>query len=270
MFAFLLIIFPEKTLNRALTDISKVEFKLMNVISSWLPQKSDPEGPILLLASHRGLVEEGSVENSHQSIKATLKSGFRSIEIDISFSSDFIPFVFHGPGLELVGLKERFSDFAFQEIRHFRLKNGQPIVTLKEFCNLYAAKFDRIYLDIKTNNTNYENKARMIIKAMANYDGDNIVLIGAPWRVMRKVKRTLPKVNIGIEQKGAIANFILGGDTVSLHYRNQFSFAEYKLAKLMGLDVVIWTVNDVKLLKKYTKIYRMNVLTDLNVNQNFL
>ena len=270
VFAFSVIIFPIRTLNRILADISKIEFKLMAGISSWLPEKPDPDGAILILASHRGLVKKGSVENSHQSIKDSLESGFRSIEIDISFSADFIPFVFHGPDLAPVGREGQISDFSSMEIKGFRLENGQSLLTLKDFCRLYAAKFDRIYLDIKGDNANYEQKARMIIQAITDYGSDNIVLIGYPWTVMKAVKKVLPHIIIGIEQKGAIANFILNGNMVSLNYKHEFSFAEYKLAKLLGLDVVTWTVNDFELLKQYSKIYRMEVLTDLNVHQNFL
>ena len=269
-FAFLLIIFPERTLNRVLTDLSKVEFKIMRLISHWLPHNPEPDGPLLTLVSHRGVVEKGSVENSHQSIRDTLKSGFQGIEIDISFSSDFIPFVFHGPDLKLVSRKGQFSDLSSSEIKNFRLKNGQPIVTLEAFCQLYAAKFERVYLDIKTDNINYEIKARMVIEAMFKYDQANIVLIGFPWRIMRKVKTALPHVSLGFEQKGAIANFLLKADAVSLNHRNEFSFAEYKLSKFLGLNVVTWTVNDTKLLKKYSETYRMNVLTDLNVIQKIL
>lgn len=269
-FAFFLFIYPEKTINKVLRDISTVEFKLMNMISSWLPLHADPDGPSLILASHRGVVQEGSVENSHQSIKDSLKGGFRNIEIDISFSSDFIPFIFHGPDLTLVGREGQFVNFSSKKIKRFRLKNGQPIITLKEFCHLYGSKFKKVYLDIKADNQYYKKKAGMIVREMTDYDSDNIVLIGFPWRIMREVKRSLPHISIGIEQKGAIANFLLSGNMVSLNYRNEFSYAEYKLAKFLGLDVVTWTVNDGEILKQYSKIYKMNVLTDLNVNQNSL
>jgi glycerophosphoryl diester phosphodiesterase len=270
IFVFFLIIFPEKTINKVLRDISTIEFKLMNVISSWLPQQADPDGPSLTLASHRGLVQKGSVENSQQSINDSLKGGFRSIEIDISFSSDFVPFVFHGPDLALVGREGQFSKFASNKIKGLQLKNGQSIITLKEFCHLYGSKFEIVYLDIKSDNTYYKKKAKMIIREMNDYDSDNIVLIGFPWRVMREVKKALPQIRIGIEQKGAIANFLLSGNMVSLHYRNEFSYAEYKLAKFLGLDVLTWTVNDIETLKHYSKIFKMNVLTDLNVNENLL
>jgi glycerophosphoryl diester phosphodiesterase len=268
-FTFFLIIFPEKTINKVLRDVSAVEIKLMNVISPWLQQHPDSDGPSLTLASHRGLVQKGSVENSHQSIKDALEAGFRGIEIDISFSSDLVPFVFHGPDLAPVGCEGQFSDVSSDEIKNFRLKNGESIITLKEFCRLYGTKFDRVYLDIKADNSHYKKRAGMMIQEMNNFDSHKIVLIGFPWRVMREVKRKLPDISIGIEQKGTIANFLLGGDMVSLHYRNEFSYAEYKLAKLLGLDVVTWTINDIEILKKYSKIYKINVLTDLNVNQNF-
>ena len=269
-FGLVLVIYPERTINRVLADLSKIEFKLMGALSHFFPKNSDAEGALLTMVSHRGVVRNGSIENSHQSIIDTLKAEFKEIEIDISFSSDFIPFVYHGPGLDLVGRKGLFSDLSSSEIKRCKLINGEYVVTLMDFCNLYTNKFDRVYLDIKSDNSDHKIKSRMIVEAIGGNNANNIVLIGYPWKIMREVKTSLPDIRMGIEQKGAIANFILNGDMVSLHYRNQFSYAEYKLAKLLGLDVVTWTVNDTALLKEYSKIYRMQVLTDLHAIQNIL
>jgi len=259
---FLLVVFPVQTIDRALRGVSNMEFRLLARVSSWLPQKP-PGGSNLTLGSHRGVVEEGGVENSFQSIEEALTMGFRCLEVDVSFSSDFKPYLFHGPDLELAGLNGRFADYSSLEIKQFRLKNGQPIVPLSEFCRLYGSKFERIYLDIKDDNTHYRIKARMIVQAFDNCELRHIVLIGFPWRVIRKVKKALPALGAGFEQKGAIANYLLGADTVSLHYKNEFSFAEYKLAKFLGLNVLIWSINDFKLLKNISQTYRLTVLTDL-------
>ena len=260
---FLLLVFPGHTVNRVFRDFSNIEFRLLAKVSYWFPKKPDPEGPHLTLGSHRGVVEERGAENSRQSIEEALKKGFRCLEVDISFSSDFEPYLFHGPGLELVGLKGRFSDYSSQGIKQFRLKNGQPIIPLSEFCRFYGSRFEGIYLDIKGDNTHHRVKARMLCQAIGNYELERFVLIGVPWRVIRGVKNALPLVGAGFEEKGVIANYLLGADTVSLYYKGEFSFAEYKLAKFMGLNVLIWTVNDLKLLKDISQTYRLVVLTDL-------
>lgn len=260
---FLLLAFPGQTVNRVFSAFSNIEFRLLAKVSCWFPKEPDLEGPHLTLGSHRGVVEERGVENSHQSIEEALEKRFRCLEVDISFSSDFEPYLFHGPGLELVGLKGRFSDYSSQMIKKFRLKNGQPIIPLSDFCRLYGSRFERIYLDIKGDNTHHRVKARMLCQAISNYALEHFVLIGLPWRVIREVKKALPSVGAGFEGKGAIANYLLGADTISLYYKGEFSFAEYKLARFMGLNVLIWTVNDFKLLKDISKRYRLVVLTDL-------
>lgn len=264
---FLLLVFPERTANRVLRDVSKLEFRLLAMVSSRFAQTADPDGPHIILASHRGVVTESGVENSLQSIEEALRNGFRSLEVDISFSSDFEPYLFHGPGRESVGLSGRFSDYSSHDIEPLRLANGQPIVSLGEFCRLYGNKFERTYLDIKGDNSYHRIKARNLCQAIGNYEPERFVLIGVPWRVIREVKNAMPLVDVGFEEKGAIANYLLGGDMVSLHYKYEFSFAEYKLAKLVGLSVLIWTVNDPKLLKDISRIYRLSVLTDLRSPQ---
>jgi hypothetical protein len=62
---------------------------------------------------------------------------------------------------------------------------------------------------------------------------------------------------------------LLGADTVSLYYKYEFSLAEYKLAKFLGLEVVIWTVNDLDFLNEIARKFRLAVLTDLNIQEAY-
>jgi glycerophosphoryl diester phosphodiesterase len=248
--------------------LSRIEFILLAKISPFFKQEVDPMGPQINFGSHRGLVEASSVENSPQSIEAALMAGFKYLEVDISFSSDFKPFIFHGPSLKLANVEGMFHNYTAEQIKKFRLLNEQPIISLETFCRLYENKFNAIYLDIKGDNKDYEKKAENIFQAIKNCEHERIILIGAPWRIIRSVKTELPQVEVGYEQKGAIANYILGADTVSLYYKYEFSHAEYKLAKLFGLDIVIWTINDTELLEQYSQKYRLNILTDLNVKRS--
>jgi len=260
---FLIAFSQEQVLDRVLSDISKFEFKFLALLSPYLSQKPDILGPQLILGSHRGVVEAGGVDNSRQSIEEAIKKGYRYLEVDISFSSDLKPYVFHGPELELVALTGRFPDYSSQQVEQFRLKNGQPIISLEEFCALYLKSYKGVYLDIKGSDSNHKQKAKMLCKAIGNFESDRVALIGLPWRVIRAVKNTLPEVAVGFEQKGAIVNYLLGADLVSLYYKYEFSYAEYKLTKLLGLDVLIWTINDVQIVKELSKIYRVTILTDL-------
>lgn len=264
MTVFCLVLFPVKTIDTTLGALSEIEFRLLAKISASLSQRSKIQQTRLLLGSHRGLVDKSSVENSKQSIEAALKSGFRCLEVDISFSADLKPYIYHGPDLALVGQKGDFSNYSSKEIDKWRLTNDQPVITLSRFCHLYANKFEKIYLDIKGDNVDYKKKAKKIWETIENYETPKFFLIGTPWRVIKKVKRTLPHVNIGYEQKGAIANYLMGADMVSLYYKYEFSYAEYKLAKFLGLDVVVWTVNDLEVLKDYSQKFQLTVLTDLN------
>jgi glycerophosphoryl diester phosphodiesterase len=257
--------FPEKTVDLTLNNISRIEFIFLGKISPFFKQEVDPLGPKINFGSHRGLVEASSVENSPQSIEAAIMAGFKYLEVDISFSSDFRPFIFHGPSLKLADVEGMFHDYTAEQIKKFRLLNEQSIISLETFCRLYENKFNAIYLDIKGDNTNYEKKAKHIYQAIKNCQHERLILIGAPWRIIRSVKAELPRIKVGYEQKGAIANYLLGADTVSLYHRYEFSHAEYKLAKLLGLDIVIWTINDKELLEQYSQKYRLNILTDLNV-----
>jgi len=166
-----------------------------------------------------------------------------------------------------VNKKGNFYSFNSNEVEKFRLPNGERIMTLQKFCRLYLQRFTLIYLDIKGDNGDFKRKAENICRAIGKEKLNRLVLIGTPWRVIKTVKKYQPRVNIGFEQKGAIANFLLGADTVSLYHKYEFSYAEYKLAKFLKLDVVIWTVNDLKVLKEFANNYRLTILTDLTMKK---
>lgn len=199
-----------------------------------------------------------------KSIENAIRNGFKNLEIDISFTSDNKPYLFHGPTMKLVGKEGFFSEYSSSKITSFSLIDGSPIISLNKFLTKYSEYFDAIYLDIKTDDIRYKEISSKLIKTLSIHKPTNICLIGTSSKILRTVKKAIPQIRIGIEQQGAIVNYLLDADIVSLHYKYEFSYLEYRTAKLLGLGVLIWTINDEDLFCDISRKYRLTVLTDMH------
>ena len=142
------LIYPEKSVENVFGNLSEIEFRILARVSPLFSQKSKLQKSQLLFGSHRGFIEKSGVENSPQSIEAALEKGFECLEVDISFSADLKPYLFHGPELHLVGMQGKFTEYSSIEIDQWKLLNNQPVISLKKFCDLYANRFKKIFLDI--------------------------------------------------------------------------------------------------------------------------
>lgn len=247
--------------------ISIGEFKVFKILSIFLAKPyNEAVGGDANLASHRGVFSEAVVGNSEKSIIGAAKRNFRYIELDVSFSKDYIPFIFHDSNFKLkTNLDRPTSEVFWDEILELKLSDGQRIISLKHFFCEYARLFDGIILDLKTGNDYFSEKAHSFINVIdkCNFSED-IYIIGRPCGVVSMIKKLKPKLKVGCEDQGVIYNYITGKDLISLHYSNQFSCLEYYLAKKLNLLTILWTINKSQDLRKLRNLVNTIILTDLH------
>lgn len=246
--------------------ISKIEFKILSVFSFPLksPDSKNTKTKIIL-GSHRGIHNEILAENSEQSIIETLNCGFRYIEVDISFSKDFVPFLFHDSNFQnKCNVPGNTWESDWEEIKNFRLYDGQKILSLKEFSGNYSSAFSGIILDLKTSNDNHDKKAVSFLESINSmYDTNTkIYVIGLSDYLLINIKKNSIMLNIACENRGILYSYIKGYHLISLDYYREFSLLEYLLAKKLDIEILTWTVNDIEILNKLRN-FEMIVLTDL-------
>lgn len=249
---------------------SIIEFKFLKLASIFY--ENNAENTIESenhLGSHRGVFSETVAENSKKSIIMAVQKGFHYIELDISFSKDHIPFIFHDISLKRkANLDSLTSEVSWEEIQKLKLFDGQQILSLKSFFGEFAQFFDGIILDIKGGNNYFKEKADSFAKVIneSNYSKD-IFVIGCYCEVLSAIKSLNPKLKIGCENQGFLYNYITSNDLISLNYNNQFSYLEYSLAKKFDLALILWTINKKQELDKIRNLKNTIILTDLhNVN----
>ena len=245
--------------------ISIGEFNTLKILSIFSTKPySKPLGPEVNLASHRGVLSETVVGNSEKSILSAAKNSFRYIEIDVSFSKDYIPFVFHDSNFKFKTKLDRLTSEVFwEDVQELKLSDGQRIINLKLFFSDYAGLFEGIILDVKTENNYFSEKAHSFINVINNSDfSKEIYVIGRPCGVLSMIKKLNPKLKVGCEDQGVLYNYITGKDLISLHYYSQFSYLEYCLSKKLNLTTILWTINQPHDLQNLRNLTNTIILTD--------
>jgi len=246
--------------------ISIGEFQILKAFSNIFSKPNDTNtGLEANLASHRGVFSETVVENSAESILLAAKKSFRYIELDVSFSKDFVPFIFHDSNLKSKTKYDKLTSEAYwEEIQSLTMSDGQKILTLTDFLSTYAQLFKGIILDLKTKNNYFSEKADSFCNAIEKHDlASEIYVIGRPCGVLTSIKRRNANIKVGCEDQGILYNFITKKDLISLHYRNQFSHLEYLYAKKLNLIMILWTINKAEDLLELKYLKNCIILTDL-------
>jgi glycerophosphoryl diester phosphodiesterase len=243
------------------------EFKLLRLLSRLYDEPGNEVTVVLSnLASHRGVFSETVVENSKKSIILATQKGFRYIELDVSFSKDHVPFIFHDANLKYKANLDRLtSEVYWEKISTLTLSDSQEILNLREFLRRFAHLFNGVILDVKGDNSFYEEKSNSFCNIIKESNHrKKIYVIGRPCLVLSAIKHLNPELVVGCEDRGVLYNYITGKDLISLHYNSQYSYLEYCLAQRLNLDIILWTVNEKRDLNKLKHLENTIVLTDLH------
>jgi len=266
---FLLIVscfFIPKLDRLAWRVISIGEFKILAILSKFAIR---PEDKSVIsqakLSSHRGVTADDVIENSERSIIQAAQNGFQYIEIDVSFSKDYTPFIFHDLTLKLkTNLDMLTREASWDDIQKLKLPDDQKIINLKHFISRHAQLFEGIILDIKTDNNNFHEKAKSFINVVGNSKYlENIYIIGRPCGVISKIKNLKPQLKVGCENLGILHNYMTGKDLISLHHRTQFSLLGHYFANKLNLATILWTVNNSHELNQLRRLDNTIIITDM-------
>ncbi len=231
-----------------------------------------------LIIAHRGF-RNFYVENSLEAlINSSKNSDF--IELDIQFTKDYTPIIHHDETLERMSdihmyqnykdLKPWYiKDFNYNEIEKLDIK-GTNISTLEEFLGIAKKKEIYFNLEIKqmSKNTNKNEAIDIIINLIEKYNCTKYVLFSS---FNHKYLKLINKYN----KKYAIA--VLDEDIKRkniLSYLKDLNAQTYNINKELvkeeliielrkeGIETLVYTVNDKKIIDELFKIGVKGVFTD--------
>ena len=246
---------------------SVCEFKTLRMISSLLSER--PNNSVSsknYLASHRGAFSKTVAENSEKSIILAAQRGFRHIELDVTFTKEHIPIIFHDLNLKhKANLDRATDDVSWEEINKLKLFDDQKILTLQKLLSEFGSLFDAIILDVKIENKLIEERANYFIKIVKESDClAEIYVIGRNCLFLSKLKNIDPELKVGCENQGVFYNYIKDFDITSLHYESQFSYLEHFIANKFDMSLILWTINNHQDLKQLRYLENAIILTDLH------
>jgi glycerophosphoryl diester phosphodiesterase len=222
--------------------------------------------------AHRGGDE--TAENGLAAFTDAQALGYRYIETDVRTSRDGVPFVFHDADLSrMTGDASPIGDLAAREIKRLELPDGGAIPTLSDA--LEAFPDIRFNLDLKD-----AAAIAPVAATLRRMDAAQRVCVTAfsQWRVVRARRALGPEVCTGLGVWGAVA-FILGSFLplaparfapraavlqLPLRWRG-FAVVTRRLverAHQAGLDVHVWTLNDVDTINEALDLGVDGVMSD--------
>lgn len=209
------------------------------------------------VVAHRGYwTPDGSAQNSLTSLRMTHDIGAWGSEFDVSITKDGVCVVNHDPTIE--GKKIETSDY--KDIKNCKLKNGERLPTLKQYLKA-GAKLQptKLVLEIKPHESEVnedrcvDEVIRLIKKTKTM---PQIVFISFSKHICQRLVNLLPDATVQylngeLSPKECKAEGFSGLDyEYKVFEKHPEWIAE---AHKLGLQVNVWTVNDLEKMKTLIK-----------------
>ena len=202
--------------------------------------------------AHRGYLLN-SVENSLDSIQNAIEAGADGIEFDIRHTKDGVPFLLHDSTLERVvdqtdsscPYKEKVKNLKWNEIvTNCRLKDGQELITLESLLERTTFFTGSYFIELKDKPS---STFREVIDS-SGADFQKIRFISFRLKFLSVVRDFFPSIESLRLSK--FIPFLAWSRGMNVHYPlKPFSW----LARILGHENGVWTVNSLKKLIKYHK-----------------
>jgi glycerophosphoryl diester phosphodiesterase len=225
-----------------------------------------------LIIGHRG-ASAVAPENTMAAFRAAIAAGADGIEFDVRLTRDSVPVVIHDSTLRRTGGRsEHIADLTWPELEQIdvgswlaskkKLPPGsftnQTVPSLEELLTLYESNDSLLYLEMKCDSsTEYEPLAEACCKLIQEYSMKKRVIIEcfqlAALKVVRDIdpqiktaalfEPALTKPSVLSDQRILDQAMAVGASELALHHRLARKRLVQK-AKVAGLRVVVWTVDD--------------------------
>lgn len=202
--------------------------------------------------AHRGYLK-GSTENSLDSVINAIEAGADGIEFDIRHTQDGVPFLLHDSTLEKVvdtslpncPYAEKVKKLDWETIEsNCLLKDGQKLVSLAQLLSKISFYQGVYFIELKDRpNSNLKD-----VILDAGIDFNRIRFISFRLKFLNMVREFFP--NIDSLRLSKFIPFLAWSRGMNVHYPlKPFSW----LARFLGHENGVWTVNDFERLIKYHK-----------------
>jgi glycerophosphoryl diester phosphodiesterase len=224
--------------------------------------------------AHRG-ASGNFPENTRLAFEKAIEARADMIEIDCQTTSDGHIVVFHDERLNrTAGVSGTVKSKTLQQLKKLdvgqwkkRSFRGQRVLTLEEALEIIAGKVD-LCLDIKRFNASQQGMEIKLLFILSHYDYlDQTIFSSFDYHCLERVRELAPEARIGvIYGAGVKADPFAAAERLearSMHVQRQMATRLFlDKAWETGLDVHVWTVNEVRDMEKFASLGVQGIVSD--------
>lgn len=230
-----------------------------------------------LILGHRG-ASSLAPENTLAAFKLAMRDGADGIEFDVRLSRDQVPVVIHDATLKRTGLQDHLvCELTAKELREIdvgrwfaRSRQAAPsfadekLPTLAQVWELFTTNSGVLYVEMKCNAAERASLAAAVAKGIGEFCLANRVVVESfDLDAIAEVKKVDPGIRTAAFFEPSISRPIstirrlkmveaalaVGADEIALHH-TLASPRVIERAKRGGLQIVVWTVDDPRWVKR--------------------
>ena len=224
--------------------------------------------------AHRG-ASGNFPENTRLAFEKAIEARADMIEIDCQTTSDGHVVVFHDERLNrTAGVSGTAKSKTLQQLKKLdvgqwkkRSFRGERVLTLEEVLEIIAGKVD-LCLDIKQYNASQPGMEIKLLFIVSHYDYlDQTIFSSFDYPCLERIRELAPEARIGvIYGAGVKADPFVAAERLeasSMHVQRQMATRPFlDKAWETGLDVHVWTVNEVRDMEKFASLGVQGIVSD--------
>jgi glycerophosphoryl diester phosphodiesterase len=224
--------------------------------------------------AHRG-ASGNFPENTRLAFEKAIEARADMIEIDCQTTSDGHVVVFHDERLNrTAGVSGTVKSKTLQQLKKLdvgqwkkRSFRGERVLTLEEVLEIIAGKVD-LCLDIKQYNASQPGMEIKLLFIVSHYDYlDQTIFSSFDYPCLERIRELAPEARIGvIYGAGVKADPFVAAERLeasSMHVQRQMATRPFlDKAWETGLDVHVWTVNEVRDMEKFASLGVQGIVSD--------
>lgn len=224
--------------------------------------------------AHRGASGQYP-ENSRLAFEKAIAAGADMIEIDCQLTADGHVVVFHDEKIaRTTGARGKISEKTLEQLRKLDIGKwrkpafrGEKILTLEEALGIFAGNVD-LCLEIKTATHAPAGIELKLLFILSHYDYlERTTISSFDYRSLGRVRELAPEATLGViygastkEDPFAAAERLAAS---SIHVQKQLASREFlDRAWQAGLDVYVWTVNDLREMETFAALGVQGLVSD--------
>jgi glycerophosphoryl diester phosphodiesterase len=224
--------------------------------------------------AHRGASGQYP-ENSRLAFEKAITAGADMIELDCQVTADGHLVVFHDEKLaRITGARGKVQDKTLEQLRKLDIGKwrkpafrGERILTLEEALEIFSGQVD-LCLEIKAASTATAGSELKLLFILSRYDYlERTTISSFDYRSLARVRELAPEATLGViygpgnrEDPLAAAERLAA---TSIHVQKKLARREFfDQAWQAGLDVYVWTVNDLREMEMFAALGVQGILSD--------